>query len=112
MRIYSGHIDPKVHGMKASYAFEILKKDILRVLDPFLKNKEYINLRIFGSIVSGEDTEDSDIDILLSIGPAHHQKSDYNLYSSMINTIKFPIDIVIEDFLPSYIDISQAVPFK
>lgn len=98
--------------MRARDAFNILKKDIMRIIQPFLYRGEYCNPRLFGSIVRGKDTVDSDIDILLSRGPKYNSKSAIGLYRDMINSINFPIDIVIEDLLPSYIDISYATPIQ
>ena len=80
MRVYSGHIDVKVEGMRARDALGVLRNDIMSILQPFLDAGEYLNPRLFGSIVRGNDTPASDIDILLSKGPTYNRKSAKKLY--------------------------------
>ena len=58
------------------------------------------NPRLFDAIARGNYTISSDIDIFLTRGPKYNTKSALKLYSNMINTINFPVDIVIEDALP------------
>ena len=45
-----------------------LKRDRKRVLDVIFKHKAG-NVRVFGSVARGEDTQDSDIDLLVTFNP-------------------------------------------
>ena len=93
MRVYSGHIDVKVEGMRARDALGVLRNDIMSILQPFLDAGEYLNPRLFGSIVRGNDTPASDIDILLSKGPTYNGKSAKKLYQTRRKTLPFRAEI-------------------
>lgn len=48
---------------------EILKINRNKILLRFAERKKLSNLRVFGSVARGEDTENSDIDFLVSTSP-------------------------------------------
>ena len=53
--------------MKPSEALELHRAEIRAIV---LANN-FTNPRVFGSVVRGEDTEDSDLDLLLDVAPSN-----------------------------------------
>ena len=51
--------------MKPSLAFEAHREEIRRIVEA----NRGLNPRVFGSVLHGEDTEDSDLDILIDAAP-------------------------------------------
>jgi predicted nucleotidyltransferase len=51
--------------MKPSLAFEPHRQEIRRIVE----TNGGLNPRVFGSVLHGEDTEDSDLDILIDAAP-------------------------------------------
>ena len=54
------------------------------------------NLRIFGSIARGTDTEDSDIDFLVDV-KERSPKTYVQLQEALADWIRFPVHITMDD---------------
>lgn len=52
------------------------------------------NLRVFGSVASGLDTSDSDIDILVTFEPHANLLDLVELQDELENLTGFPVDVV------------------
>jgi len=61
------------------------------------------NLRVFGSVARGEGNEESDIDFLVEVGPAHSAWFPAGLVADLEDLLGVPVDVVTEDGLHWYI---------
>jgi len=61
------------------------------------------NLRVFGSVARGEGNEESDIDLLVEVGPAHSAWFPAGLVADLEDLLGVPVDVVTEDGLHWYI---------
>lgn len=91
---------------------EIIKtkrEEILRVAEKHGAR----NVRIFGSVVHGEANEESDLDLLVEVGPEHTPFFPGGLMAELEELLDRHIDIVTEDGLHWYIReriLNEAVP--
>ena len=76
--------------------YDMLKKrrdEILRITE---KHGAY-NVRVFGSVIRGDDIQESDIDFLVEfepMQPVDHAKAYFGLLEALQNTFFFNIDLV------------------
>ncbi len=86
--------------MRASQVLE-LHRNAIREVGERYKPKGITNLRVFGSVVNGTDTESSDIDFLVD---AEKHVSLFTIgcfYSDLEDILKRNIDLVVSDEIPS-----------
>lgn len=95
----SPSITLKRDTMKASQILDI-QREALRNAARRYADKGISNLRVFGSVATGNDTEDSDIDFLID---AEHHVSLFTiggLYSDLEDIVQRSIDLVVTDEIP------------
>ena len=71
------------------------------------------NVRVFGSVARGEAEEDSDIDLLVEVGPDHTPYFPGGLLVDLEDLLERKVDIVTEGGLHWYIKervLKEAVP--
>ena len=71
------------------------------------------NVRVFGSVVRGEDTPASDVDFLVTMEPERSLFDMGGLLADLEDLLGRRVDVVTEDGLHSYIRdrvINEAVP--
>lgn len=95
--------------MKPSTALHFHRADIRRIVE----SHRALNARVFGSVVRGEDTDDSDLDILIDpttettlfdIGAIRHE---------LLQLLGIPVDVLTPKALPEKFRaavLAEAVP--
>lgn len=71
------------------------------------------NVRVFGSVVREEAGPESDIDLLVDVGPDHSPWFPAGLEADLEALLGLPVDVVTEDALHWYIRervLTEAVP--
>jgi predicted nucleotidyltransferase len=71
------------------------------------------NVRVFGSVVRGEDTPDSDVDFLVEVGPSRSFFFPGGLVADLEDLLGRHVDVVTEKGLHSFIRdrvLNEAVP--
>ena len=81
---------------------ELLKTRRNQILEIAQKHGAH-NLRVFGSVARGEGNEESDIDFLVEVGPAHSAWFPAGLVADLEDLLGVPVDVVTEDGLHWYI---------
>lgn len=66
------------------------------------------NVRVFGSVVSGADSERSDVDLLVEAAPGVDYLGIAAFRRSAENILGFPVDVVIDDGSAAVRPIAQA----
>jgi predicted nucleotidyltransferase len=95
----------------------------MRLIDLIHKKREEIlriaaehgakNIRIFGSVLRGEDTENSDIDFLIELEPGRSLLDHVALIQDLEDLLGRRIDVVTESALHWYIKprvLEEAMP--
>ena len=59
------------------------------------------NIRIFGSVAKGEDTENSDLDLLVEASPTTTLFDIFGLQIELEELLKHKVDVVTDNSLPS-----------
>ena len=77
---------------------ELLKQKRDEILKIAAKHGAY-NIRIFGSVARGEDTEGSDVDFLIQVGPDTSPWFPVGLILDLQDLLACKVDIVTEDSL-------------
>lgn len=80
---------------------ELLKIHRNEILFRFAKRKKLSNLRVFGSVARGEDTENSDIDFLVSTSPGTTLLDLGGLCADLEDFFGQNFDLVEENALPA-----------
>jgi predicted nucleotidyltransferase len=82
--------------------FEELREKIVPLLKPYVKR-----VAVFGSFAHGEDTPDSDIDLLVALKPSgerpHLGLNWFGLWAEIEQRLGRKVDLVTEDALSPYI---------
>lgn len=81
---------------------ELLRTRREQILDLARKHGAY-NLRVFGSIIRGEENEQSDIDFLVEVGPVHSPWFPAGLVADLEELLGVPVDVVTGDALHWFI---------
>lgn len=81
---------------------ELLKTRRGQILEIARKHGAH-NLRVFGSVARGEGNEESDLDFLVEVGPAHSAWFPAGLVADLEDLLGVPVDVVTEDGLHWYI---------
>ncbi len=71
------------------------------------------NVRIFGSLARGEGTEESDLDLLVTLGEGRSLLDLVGLKQDLEDLVHHPVDVVSERALSPYLRervLSEAVP--
>ena len=71
------------------------------------------NVRVFGSVARGEASPDSDVDLLVDVGPTHSRWFPAGLVLDLETLLGREVDVVTEDALHWYIRdrvLEEAVP--
>jgi predicted nucleotidyltransferase len=71
------------------------------------------NVRVFGSAARGEAAPDSDVDLLVDVGPAHSPWFPAGLILDLEELLGREVDVVTEDALHWYIRdqvLEEAIP--
>jgi hypothetical protein len=85
------------------------REDILRLAD---KHGAY-NVRVFGSVVRGDATPASDIDLLVDVKPVHSPWFPAGLVADLEQLLDGDVDVLTENALHWYIRdrvLAEAVP--
>jgi predicted nucleotidyltransferase len=82
--------------------FEELREKIVPLLKPYVKRAA-----VFGSFAHGEDTPDSDIDLLVALKPSGERPplglNWFGLWAEIEQRLGRKVDLVTEDALSPYI---------
>ena len=71
------------------------------------------NVRVFGSALQGKATSESDVDLLVDVGPEHSAWFPAGLVAELEELLGCEVDVVTEDALHWYIRdrvLEEAVP--
>jgi predicted nucleotidyltransferase len=71
------------------------------------------NVRVFGSLARGEGTEDSDLDLLVTLGEGRSLLDLVGLKQDLEDLVHRPVDVVTDRALSPYIReriLSEAIP--
>jgi predicted nucleotidyltransferase len=83
--------------MKPSAALEMHREDIRRIV----ASRRALNPRVFGSVLHGEDTEESDLDILVDT-TSRTSLFDLNAISNALEALLgVPVDVLTPKSLPA-----------
>lgn len=92
---------------------ELLKKHRNEILFRFSKRNKLSNLRVFGSVARGEDTEDSDIDFIVSTSPGTTLLDLGGLCADLEEFFGQNFDVIEENSLPTKFKetvLKEAIP--
>lgn len=81
---------------------ELLKTKREQILEICQKHGVY-DLRVFGSLARGEESEQSDVDFLVEVGPVHSPWFPAGLVADLEDLLGVPVDVVTRDSLHWYI---------
>jgi predicted nucleotidyltransferase len=73
---------------------QILQKHRTEVLEIMERYPRLSNLRVFGSIARGEDTEDSDVDFLVDLAPGATLFELGGLHEDLEELLGIPVDVI------------------
>lgn len=93
-------------------AAAILKTYRAEILD-LAKRHGARNVRVFGSLAHGEGREDSDLDLLVTLGEGRSLLDLIGLKQDVEDLVHRPVDVVTEHALSPYLRervLSEAVP--
>lgn len=95
--------------MKPSQILESHRADIRRVVETHRAS----NARVFGSVVHGDDTEDSDLDILIDPTPETTLFDIGAIRHELLQLLGVPVDVLTPKALPEKFRatvLAEAVP--
>lgn len=95
--------------MRPSQALAVHREAIRRVVE----THRACNARVFGSVVHGDDTEDSDLDILIDPTPETTLFDIGAIRHELLQLLGVPVDVLTPKALPEKFRaavISEAVP--
>ena len=95
--------------MKPSIALQTYRSDIRRIVEA----NHATNARVFGSVARGEDSEDSDLDILVDPMPQTTLFDIGAIRSELGALLGIPVDVLTPNALPVRIRgavLARAVP--
>lgn len=95
--------------MKPSQVLESHRADIRRVVETHRAR----NARVFGSVVHGDDTEDSDLDILIDPTPETTLMDVAAIQVELLQLLGVPVDVLTPQALPEKFRatvLAEAVP--
>jgi predicted nucleotidyltransferase len=90
----------------------ILQKYRTEILDLALRHGAG-NVRVFGSLARGEGREDSDLDLLVTLGEGRSLLDLVGFKQDLEDLVRCPVDIVTERALSPYLRdqiLSEAIP--
>jgi hypothetical protein len=95
--------------VKPSQALAAHRADIRRVVE----SHRAVNARVFGSVVHGDDTEDSDLDILIDPTPDTTLFDIGAIRHELLQLLGVPVDVLTPEALPEKFRaavLAEAVP--
>lgn len=95
-----------------SSLFQTLQQQKQRILD-IAGQYHAVNVRVFGSVIRGEEREDSDIDLLVDFLPGTTLLDQVGLSLALSDALKRKVDIVSEGGLNKHLYqriLQEAVP--
>ncbi|MDD2767949.1 MAG: nucleotidyltransferase family protein [Methylococcus sp.] len=95
--------------MKPSQALTVHRADIRRIVE----SHHACNPRVFGSVVHGDDTEDSDLDILIDPTPETTLFDIGAIRHELLQLLDVPVDVLTPKALPEKFRatvLAEAVP--
>jgi len=95
-----------------SRLFQTLQQQKQRILD-IASQYHAVNVRVFGSVIRGEEREDSDIDFLVDFLPGTTLLDQVGLSLALSDALKRKVDIVSERGLNKHLCqriLQEAVP--
>lgn len=95
--------------MKPSHALSIHREAIRRVV----ASHHGLNARVFGSVLHGTDTEDSDLDLLVDPAPGMTLFDIGAIRHELLELLGVPVDVLTPNALPDRwrgTVLAQAVP--
>ena len=87
--------------MKPSEIIKIHQAQIQSLIE-YAKSIGITEFKVFGSIVRGEDTEQSDVDLLVSANPGYSLFKLLGLVERFQDLLGVKVDIVVESEVPNY----------
>lgn len=90
----------------------LLKRYRAEILDLALRHGAG-NVRVFGSLARGEGGEDSDLDLLVTLGEGRSLLDLVGLKQDLEDLVDRPVDVVTEQALSPYLRervLSEAIP--
>lgn len=85
--------------MKIEELLNTFRQEILEIA----RKHGAFNMRVFGSVARGEGNEQSDLDLLVEVGPTHSAWFPAGLIADLEDLLGIPVDVVTEDGLHWYI---------
>ena len=82
--------------MKPSVALDLHREAIRRIVRQYRAK----NARVFGSVLSGEDTESSDLDLLVDITSETTLFDIAGIQSQLQHLLHIPVDVLTPNGLP------------
>ncbi|WP_404356223.1 nucleotidyltransferase family protein [Methylotuvimicrobium sp. KM1] len=82
--------------------YEMLQQQKASILE-IAKHYHATNIRVFGSVVRGEERDDSDIDLLVDFLPGSTLLDQVGLIDALSTTLGRKVDIVSERALNKYL---------
>jgi hypothetical protein len=95
--------------MNATHLIATKKDEILRAATRHGAK----NVRIFGSLVRGEASHDSDIDLLVDLEPGRSLLDHVGLIHELEELLGCPVDVVVEGGISPYLErsiLAEAIP--
>lgn len=92
--------------------YETLQQKKASILD-IAKHYHAVNIRVFGSVVHGEENQDSDIDLLVDFLPGTTLLDQVGLIDALSSALGRKVDIVSERALNKHLRqrvLQEAVP--
>ena len=92
--------------------YEVIQQQKTRILD-IAKHYHAVNIRVFGSVVRGEERQDSDIDLLVDFLPGTTLLDQVGLIDALSTALGRKVDIVSERALNKHLRqriLEEAVP--
>jgi hypothetical protein len=107
--MYNRH---KQEDTNVTKLYETLQQQKTSILD-IAKNYHAVNIRVFGSVIRGEEREDSDIDLLVDFLPGTTLLDQVGLIDALSIALGRKVDIVSERALNKHLRqriLQEAVP--
>lgn len=95
--------------MKPSVAFQAHRHEIRRIVEAHRAS----NARVFGSVATGEDSEESDVDLLVDPTPETTLFDIGAIRSALRSLLGVPVDVLTPNALPERVRsavLAEAVP--
>ena len=96
MTFFNAH-KPKEQKVRPSVALEVNRAAIRRIVE----SHRATNPRVFGSVLRGEDTTESDLDILVDPAPRMSLFDTFAIRRELESLLSVPVDVLTPRGLPN-----------